>query len=246
MRRIHNIGIEDFLEAKIYEPQNEPKSLFFKGKTVSSWGKTELAKLVGDLGTKAIDRMRVRMTDASWQTITVTNTRGNNTLSVQGATLSTPGTYDLVECAYSGDTGSGSYHNSIDTLVALPSEGKLVFIVRWVFSGVYTQGNYTCASRLGNIGDDNDYPIGTLRIDDSGAVTLSTASTNSVNGNTLTCTHSTPFTHSPYTFDMFVSRTTNATLSDADPAMIFHQFTGTSIPLATGQELYTEHQYVFG
>jgi len=92
------------------------------------------------------------------------------------------------------------------------------------------------ACRLGNCGSYN-YPINTIIATEVGTGEIAIASTNSVENNTLTVQNKDPFT-GPNTYIDFGAKTSGL--------HVYYKFSGSSVELASGQELWVYEKYIYG
>ena len=187
----HKIVIEEWVEAYIWEGEELREIRFFKGNTVTATGKTEIAQLVGGLDSKTIDVLWAKI-NGTMTSDASTNSRAVATLSVATSNAYTiPGTYSGI---FTGNAvlGSGSYYNSIAIDIELSAGSELDFTVKWVFSGADASdyGNQICASLLGAIGDQYDYPLSSFAVYMGAVLGILRVASNVVNNNTLTVTDS--------------------------------------------------------
>ena len=235
-----NIGIEEWVEAKLWEHGVLTKTFWIKGNTVTLDGKRELAELVGGLASSTIDTLWAKV-GGTMVSDTSTNSRSGETLSVATSTAYTIAeTYSAIFTGNAG-LGSGSYYNSIAINIVLTPGSELDFTVKWVFSGAETGffGDEICASRLGRLGDVYDYPISSVAIYDVGSQEDVTGSSAAVSNNTLTITHA-PFS-GPELFDG-IYYITSYTTGDR----FFDKIDGMTIDFEAGTDIYTETRFVFG
>lgn len=235
-----NVEIEEWVEAKIWEHGFLKETLWIKGNTVTATGKGELAKLVGDKASNTIDTLWAKI-DGSMTSDTSVNSRSNNTLSVATSSAYTvAGTYSGI---FTGNNvlGDGSYYNSIAISIELTAGSEIDFTVKWVFTGAETGfwGDEVCASRLGKIGDDYDYPLSSVAIFWVGALQDVKAVGIGANNNTLVLTHA-AFA-GPNSFDN-IQYTTSAT----DANRFFDKINGMTVDFDTDINIYTETEFVFG
>jgi len=203
--------------------------------TVTTWGKKQVAGLVGGItGYYPIDEMRV-IKDGSLTTIDIeTPTRNNNTLVITSTTISTPGSYSIVMCGSSNSPSE--YHNSINATIVLGSDQDLILEVKFAFSGLNEDGNVICASRLGAIGDDYDTYIAYIgaTVDGSSTIMVLTANTI-INETTLRVMQTGTGIEVPGTYTNFSAITEGYISSPGD--IKFHEFTGSTVVVGENQAI---------
>ena len=203
--------------------------------TFTTWGKEQVARLVGEVGSQyPIDEVRARVSGA-WNTVAATSIAVvNGSLRVESGTFTTSGTYDVV--AGGSSLYAGANHNEISTSVPLSSGQELVFTIYYGFSGLNYGGNTITAGRLGGV--SGYYPVNTVGVDFNGTLTTKNAS-KSIFSNTLrlTCTE---FTSSG-TYDSFSAITSNPIGEE-----YYHMFSGHTIVLQANQELKPYLYFVYG
>ena len=230
------IGVHGLMEYRVLDRIGNIIKAGTISNAFSTWGKQQLALLCGQgLGGYPIASLRVRK-GSSWSTMSVSNSMDGDTLVVDGQdTISGPGTVNLIECAGtpSGDT---QYHNSIECTIVLTSDMSLDITVKIWFTGLEGHlGNRITACRLGNTGTEN-YPIASITFSLDGTPDT-VAATCSASGNTLTVSNSLALT-STGDYTLFGCSTTNG--SD------YYEFSGHTITLYSGQELYVYEEFVYG
>jgi len=201
----------------------------------TSWGKEQVARLVGNIGSQyPINEVRVRV-NGSWATLPSTNSIENGSLKVMtDGTFTTAGTYDLVAGGNSSYTGAN--HNEISTNIPLESGQGLVLTIYYGFSGLNAAGNTVTAGRLGGI--SGYYPVGTVSVDINGSEDKRDA-VNAVYNNTLDVENDAPYT-SPGTYTSFAAVCTDAA------GTYYHIFSGHTIVLQSNQELKAHLVFVYG
>ena len=203
-------------------------------KTVTSWGKNQLAGLLSEQYSSYyyIDEMRCKIGGAI-HTFDVTKSRSGSTLVITSETISVAGTYSAVMCG--NPSATSNYHNSIATTIVLGSNQDVQFIVKFTFTGIDVTGRYICASRLGDISDGYNTYLSSIAVHKDPDEATVDAST-SVSNNTLTLTQISPFTENTKYYRF---RAVSAAGYE------FHEFTGTTVTLGIGQELSVEMRFVF-
>lgn len=237
----HKINIEEWVEARIWEGEELKEIRFFKGNTITATGKTEIAELVGGLDTNTIDVIWAKI-NGTMTSEASSNSRAVATLSVTtGSAYTVPGTYSAIFTGNAG-LGSGSYYNSIGIDIELTPGAELDFTVKWVFSGAHASdyGNQICASVLGKIGDQFDYPLSSFAIYQGAVQNNLRVAQNVVNDNTLTVTSNTPFPGAE-TFDVVRYIT-----SRTDGNRFFDRFNGFTITIESGDTVDVTAYFVFG
>ena len=245
------VKVKGMVECSLFE-NGSLREKFTVPNTFTTWGLEQIARVVcaAISGDHPINQVRVRINGA-WNTFSVTNSRSGNTLVVQSETISTPGTYDALRCANSGDTVN--YHDQIGFNLVLPSGSEVAFTTYISFTGlggivngVNQYGNTICASELGQVGDGYDLDgIDRIKVVDTSDNTInvyvSTLST-ATNG-TLTLRGQTPVTV-PATYNKFFCTQEPSGFPDQWQAF-FVAPAGNTVVLGSNQELEVIMQIVF-
>lgn len=246
MRRVEILA-KEWVECEIWENGVLKEFRVLEGNTISDTAKNVLAKLIAGQSTEIINRMWVKV-DGSTYEKTVSNSRPDPPSNVLEVTTSDAWTYTgNYTAVLTGNYNRGvdDYYNSIALNLNLTSGSELYLTVKWQFTGAESgeYGNHICASRLGGIGDNFDHPIGTLRagVEGVGSTWVYKTATCSVSNNTLTVTHSDPFS-GPATID-FVEYLTKDVGS---PYYKFDKFHGFTIEVDSNQDVYFDAEFVFG
>jgi len=231
--RRHQVSINGYLVYRIASNNNIIESGTIPN-AFTSWGKNQIALLCGGLGGTPIEEIRV-LRDSSWIDVSISNSESGGTLIVDGQTwIGGPGTVSLIRCAPASGT---DYHNEISCTIVLESGWSLDVTVKIGFSGLEGyDGNRVTACRLGNCGSYN-YPINTIVATEVGTGEIAIASTNSVSNNTLTVQNESAFT-GPNTYTDFGAKVSSG--------QVYYKFSGSSVELASGQELWVYEEYIYG
>jgi hypothetical protein len=239
--REHKVNILDSLEARALDRNR--KSTIWSGMpsqldTVTLYCKSQVASLLNDKTGYVVNEIRYRDTAGVWATIRpVTNTRSGNTLLVE-ATITSSGVYDTWRCGNSLDTAN--YHNEIVSTITVGTDQELAVTMKFVFTGLDADGNYTCASLLGAIGDQYDATISGILYNLNGSSTVTTDIGKVASNNTFSCSINPAFPLTTAgTYDTFGAQATY--ISD----YIFHTFTGATVVLESNQELLIQEVFVF-
>jgi len=232
--RIFKIGVDEWAEARVWENGKllkEYKSL--RDNSYTSTLQNELAQLLSGEDSKVIDQIWAKV-NGTMQVKNVSNSRSASELSVEtSSAYDIPGTYTAL---FSGNSalGSGSYYNSIACNIVLTAGSELDFTIKWTFSGGDTNGQYVCASRLGDIGDNYDHPIATLDVVSDKAACVVSASNNTVTAINSSDPIAGPTTITILGFDLDTS------------AVAFADWSQFTIEVASGQDFYAKGEFVIG
>jgi len=246
------VKVKGIVECSLFESGNLKEQLTVPN-TFTTWGLNQIAKLVCDAipGGYPINQVRVRI-NGSWNTFSVTNSRSENTLVVQSETISTPGTYDALRCANSGDTVN--YHDQIGFNLVLPSGSEVAFTtyisftgLGGVVNGINQYGNTICASALGQVGDGYDITgmVNRIKVVDTSNNTIDTyiSTLSTASNGTLTIYGQTPVTV-PATYNKFFY--TKEPSGFPDQWLAFYVApAGNTVVLGSNQELEVIMQIVF-
>lgn len=240
MKEVYNIGIEEWVEARVWQNGILKETHIFKGNTVTATGKQELAQLVGGLDTKTIDVIWAKIDGAMTPKTSTNSVTAGVTLNVEtSSAYTTAGDYTAI---FTGNTSLGTinHYNSIAITFTLPADSEVDFTVKWVFSGGALNAPNVCAARLGKAGGQYDHEVGTIEIweDGGGSPEQIKDVTNAVSNNTLNVTHSSAFAGAESINSVYYSLE-NSTED-------FESFTGFTIDVGAGQDFYFEADFIFG
>ncbi len=247
MSQQSKVQIKEWVECEIWERGTLSEFRLCEGNTVSDVAKNELAKILADLSSNTIDRMWVIVDGATYEK-TSQNSRPSSPGNILEVTTSDAWTYTGNYTAVltgNSSRGSSDYYNSIALSLNLTSGSELILTVKWQFSGAASgmHGNEICASRLGGIGDDYDYPISSVSIYYGGVEQERKTASCSVTNNTLKVTHADPFS-GPQDIDE-VLYLTSSPYNGAYPNY-FDKFDGFTISVEADQDVYFDAEFVFG